>query len=229
MLLKSLLLILLALLSGCSQTKYKPYNEEEKSKSNFSRIVHSNLDPQFLKEPPQCVVVFQPYAIGNYDFVERIESVLIRHLSGKFLRVIGGGERDFKAIRHGFDLTFPADRMSLSEVLECEAFLEFHLIRPKHSYFLVWSKFEMGIETRLFRQRDGFELWRARHIARRSEGGVPVSPAGLAINAYQANSFSADSDVVDSVSDDLVRRLMASLPNGKSRYRKMNIKIGSVQ
>jgi hypothetical protein len=56
---------------------------------------------------------------------------------------------------------------------------------------------------------------RARHIARRSEGGFSISPAGLAVNGYQANRFSSDDDVIDSVSDDLVRRLMASLPDGK--------------
>ncbi len=214
--LKYLLLIPLSLLPGCSYTEHKPFNEAESTSSNFSRIVHSNLNPEFEKAPPKCVVVFQPYSVGNSDFAKRIENVLIRHLSGKFLRVIGGPERDLKAIRHGFDLTFPADRINLSEVLECGAFLEFQLLRPKHSYFVVWSELKIGLEARLFRQSDGVELWRARHIARRSEGGVSISPVGLAVNAYQANRFSSDDDVIGSVSDDLVRRLMASLPDRKS-------------
>ena len=80
---------------------------------------------------------------------------------------------------------------------------------------LVWSELRLGLEARLFRQRDGVELWKARHVARRSDGGLSFSPFGLVVNAYDANSFSSDGDIVVSVSEDLVRRIIASLPNTK--------------
>ena len=208
-----LLLILLVL--SCTRTEYKPFEESDKSSVNLSRTVNFYLNPAFKADPPNCVVVFQPPSIGNSKFVSGIEKVLIRHLSEKFPNVIGGKLRDVRAASYAFDFTVPIDRKEFAKSIECGSFLEFYVFQPRHTYMLVWSELRLGLEARLFRQRDGVELWKARHVARRSDGGLSFSPFGLVVNAYDANSYSSDGDIVVSVSEDLVRRIIASLPNTK--------------
>jgi hypothetical protein len=208
-----LILILLIFISGCTRTEYKPYEGVERQPVNFSRTVHFYLSPEFEKAPPKCVVVFQPYSTSNSDLLERVEKSLVRHLSEKFSSVVGGKLRDEKAAYYAFDLKLPVDRINFARSIKCGSFLEFQVLQPKHTYMLVWSEIKLGLEVRLFRQHDSVQLWRASHIVSRSDGGLSLSLFGLAVNAYDANVFSADAEIIDSVSEDLVRRLMASLPN----------------
>jgi hypothetical protein len=210
-----LLWVLLVL--SCTRTEYKPFDENDKSSVDLSRTVNFYLNPAFKDNPPNCVVVFQPSSIGNTEFVGRIEKVLIRHLSDKFPTVIGGKLRDVRAASYAFDFTVPNDRRDFAKSIKCGSFLEFHVFRPKHTYLVFWSELKLGLEARLFHQRDGTELWKARHVASRSDGGLSFSPFGLAVNAYEANVFASDGDVIESVSEDLVRRVIASLPNTLSR------------
>lgn len=59
-------------------------------------------------------------------------------------------------------------------------------------------------------------LWRARHIAERSEGGIPFSPLSVVVDGITSARFAADREIVDSVVDDAVRRIVASLPDAIS-------------
>ncbi len=208
-----LLLILLILISGCSRTEYKPYGDNQSSSVNLSRTVQFHLNPEFEKNPPKCVVVFQPYSIGNAALLRRLEITVVRHLSVKFPRVIWGNSRDLKAAGYSFDLSIPIDRKAFARSANCESVFEFQILKPIHTYLFVWSKVELGLEAKLFRRHDGTELWKARHIAMRSDGGVSLSPFGLTANALEANMLSSDPDVFESVMGDLVRRVMKSIPN----------------
>ena len=62
-------------------------------------------------------------------------------------------------------------------------------------------------------ERDGFVVWRARHAATRSEGGLPTSFLSAAVNMFAAGAQHADPDVRLSVADDAVRRIVVSLPD----------------
>jgi hypothetical protein len=208
-------LLLLLLVLSCTRTEYKPFDEGDKPSVDLSRTVNFYLNPEFKDDPPECVVVYQPYSIRNREFVGLIESALIRHLSDKFPRVIGGRARDVKAANFAIDLTVPIDRKEFANLLNCGAFFEFRIFQPKHINLFIWSEIKLGLEARLFRQSDGEELWKAYHVAGRSDGGMSFSPFGLAVNAYDANAFSSDIDVVESVTEDLARRVITSLPDTK--------------
>ena len=210
---KCSLLIFLVLASGCSRTEYKSFGGVEKLPVSLSRTVHFYLSPEFEEAPPKCVVVFQPYKTDNSDLSKSVEKSLIRHLSEKFSSVVGGKLRDHRAAYYSFDLKSSIDRLNFAKSIKCESFLEFQVIKPKHTYLLVWSEIKLGLEVRLFRQHDSVQLWRASHIVSRSDGGLSLSLFGFAVNAYEANVFSADAEIIESVSEDLVRRLMASLPS----------------
>ena len=74
----------------------------------------------------------------------------------------------------------------------------------------------IGIEVKMVRAGNGQLLWRARHVANRSEGGIPFTPIGVVVDGYSSTRFSADREIIDSVVDDAVRRLVASLPNART-------------
>jgi hypothetical protein len=70
----------------------------------------------------------------------------------------------------------------------------------------------------MLRAADGHVLWKARHIADRSDGGLPLSPIGIAVDTFTSAQFSSDREISESVVDDAVRRLVRSLPNART-YR----------
>ena len=63
------------------------------------------------------------------------------------------------------------------------------------------------------RVADDAVLWKARHVANRSDGGLPFSIIGVAVAGFEAARFRADEDVPDSLIDDAVRRMMVTLPD----------------
>jgi hypothetical protein len=207
-----MLIVWAVILSGCTRTEYKPYEESGKSPVDLYRTVNFYVNPAFREDPPRCVLVLPSQGIGNPGFTGRIEKALVRHLSDNFLRVVSGSARDGAVTKLAFDMAIPADRRDFSQAINCDTVFEYKILKPRHANMLFWSEIRIGLEARLIRQRDELELWKARHIARRSDGGVSFSPLGLAVNAYDANALSSDGDAVESVTEDLVRRLMKSMP-----------------
>ena len=65
----------------------------------------------------------------------------------------------------------------------------------------------------MIRSSDDVTLWKARHTASRSDGGLPLSPFSAPLSAFQAASLAGDDDVTPSMVEDVVRRLFATLPN----------------
>jgi hypothetical protein len=213
----AIILIFFVLLSGCTRTEYRPYDAEGKPTPNFSRTVHFKLNSDYNETPPNCVVVYPPYSNTNPKLALRIEKTIVRHLSEKVSRVISGKERKLKANLLAYDLSVPRERKEFAGSEYCEAFLEYNIYQPKNSYMLIWSERRIGLEVKLFSQTNGTEIWKAKHIARRSDGGLSFSPFGLAMNAYEANKFAMDEDIVASISEDLVRRILTTFPNIKNR------------
>lgn len=207
-----IIMFCITFLVGCARTEYKPYEESSEPSAGLSRTVNFYVNPTLKKEPPQCVLVLPPQRNDSSGFAHRVERTLVRHLLDRFQRVIGGPGRKARAVKLAFDLTASADRREFAQEIDCTSVFEFRIFQPRHEYMLIWSEIRIGLEARLFRKSDGTLLWKAQHVARRSDGGVSFSPFGLAVNAYEANALSSDGDVVESVTEDLVRRVMKSMP-----------------
>ena len=203
------------IVSGCARTEYMPYEEGGKSPVNLYRKVNFYIDPILMEAPPNCVLVLPSQGIGNPGFTNRIEKALVRHLSDNFPRVVSGSARDVTVKKLAFDMTIPVDRRDFAREINCDTVFEYQIFQPKHTNMVFWSEISIGMEARLVRRQDGLELWKAWHVARRSDGGVSFSPLGLAVNAYDANTLSSDGDVVESIYEDLVRRIIRSIPNLK--------------
>ena len=78
---------------------------------------------------------------------------------------------------------------------------------------VVWARRGFGLQVTLTRAGDETVLWKARHLAMRADGGVPLSPVSAALAGFNAARFHADTDMEESLADDVVRRIAASLPD----------------
>ncbi|MBT5839744.1 MAG: hypothetical protein HOH80_12165, partial [Rhodospirillaceae bacterium] len=63
------------------------------------------------------------------------------------------------------------------------------------------------------RAGDGFQIWYARHKARRGDGGLPLSPLGLGGAAISAGWVQGDGDRLPSMIDDAMRRIAMTIPD----------------
>ena len=97
-------------------------------------------------------------------------------------------------------------------------------------FALIWARLSIGLEVQLTRASDGRLLWKARHTASRSQGGITLSPLGAATHMVEAAALTSDADQATSLVADLTRRIVATLPPknrvfkeaGKSSNAKVN-------
>ena len=204
------------IVGGCS-TQHTGYNNEDMPEDPFQRRVESEIKEAFYRQPPSCVTVLPVEDSGGRKFIDPlIEKAIARHARDRFDRVIGHGEREYLVKRLGFDLINPIDRKRYADKSKCANFLEFVPWRGQSAYLVVWSRRAVGIEARLTSASRRTILWRARHEAKRSAGGLAVSPLSAFIKVVETTAQQSDNDIRESLADDVARRLMKSLPDLRS-------------
>jgi hypothetical protein len=215
-------LVLFVALVACNTTHVAPYRNQASAEGDivpYARVVEVELDHQFFRDEPDCVLVLpMPGAPHSAPFSGLMEKYLALHLGFRFSRVIHGAARDRMATRAGLDLTDRGDRIRFHEKLACGFDVELRLIRAQAVFALVWAQLSLGLEVRLTRARDGRVLWQARHTATRSDGGVAVSPLGALTSAMDAVALASDRDQMVSLVADVTRRIVATLPKPNQRY-----------
>ena len=206
-------------LAGC-RTEYRPYDarpvtgDAASADAMAGREVRYQVARAFYRAPPECVVVLPAPKGATRDTVaaRRVERAVARHLRDRIPRVIGPLGRDRAARRLALDMSHPGDRRRFAELENCDAFVRWRTIGVSSDNLLVWSSRGFGLEVEMFREPDR-RLWRASHVAHRSDGGLPLTPISASIAIFEASWFSADSDIVPSMIDDTMRRLVVSLPD----------------
>ena len=210
--------LVLLVLAGCMATSYGPYTEAPAESSFLERRVAFQVDRAFYKDPPSCATILPLHRAPSARLAATIERALARHLSQRLPRVIGPPERRRRARRLAVDLSHPEDRRAFARAADCPAFVQGTLYQVSDDYAVVWARRGFGLQVTLTRAGDETVLWKARHLAMRADGGVPLSPVSAALAGFNAARFHADTDMEESLADDVVRRIAASLPD--VRYTK---------
>ena len=201
-------------LLGCSETQYVSYDDGRPTDQIMVRAVEFEVFPTLYEAPPNCVIVLKPLVEpGLQQFSLPVERAFSRYLSEKVSRVVDGAKRDTIARQMALDLSQKSDLGHLADEPNCGAVLISRIVGPGDTFLLLWSRVQIGIEGQLIRISDGATLWRARHVTGRSDGGLSISPIGIAVDAISSASLVNDKDVTASVADDGVRRLMGTRPN----------------
>lgn len=205
-------------LASC-RTEYRSYGERPVTSDGAAqaaldtRRVFFRVERAFYRDPPACVVVLPaPHGQATAAVTSRIERAVARHLRDKIPRVIGPLRRNRAARRLALDLNHGGDRRRFAQIQQCDVFLRWRSTGSSSESFLVWSQRDFGLDVEMFRE-PGRTLWKAAHAAHRSDGGVPLSPLSAPFAIYEAARFSNDQDILPSMIDDTLRRLVASLPD----------------
>ncbi len=208
------LLLLAAVLGACTQTNYRPLNAGTENETPLSRDVYYEVSEAFYTDPPECVFILPPMDAGvPAVLAELVEQALALRLSQKASRVIGPRERRKAERNLALDTRAAVDRHYFARVEHCPAYLEWRVTTASDSNFLVWSRKQIGLQVRLARAKDDSTLWQAAHTTSRSDGGLPLSLISLPVAAAEAAIFSQDADQLPSMIDDVVRRLVVTLPS----------------
>ncbi len=203
---------------ACTDTQYTRISDATDDPSALVKQVAYQIDPEFYAEFPECVLVLPPSPSSGIsaELSSMVEAAISRHLMQKFNRVISGAERRIADERWGISPRDLSYAKRLLRRFDCDTFLTTKVLNPRLDYLLVWSQIGIGLEMTLSRASDQKDVWRARHLARRSEGGISLSPIGAIADTVFSTRFASDRDEVEGVIDDAVRRMLVPLPNAKS-------------
>lgn len=223
------------MLVGCGPTAHRPvagFNQGPVSQAHLSEapdrmaveagpspltreVVHQ-LSHGFWVAAPSCVLVLpaarsasEPQNTGSARMVER---AVARHLHQKFDRVIGPDRREAMLHELVLDPTHPGDLERFGNLSGCR-----HVVRitpaSEVSWTPIWTEARVSIALSLT-PIDGDEvLWRAAHIARHGDGGLPLSPLSIVMATANAAALASDADLIPSLIEDAVRRTMRTLPD----------------
>ena len=202
---------------GCTRTEYGGINQQSGAiAAGPVRTVGVEIDGSYFTDFPNCTVILPTRAAAGLEkFKPLVEIALGRHMTEKLSRVVDRAERTLLARQNSLQMSLPEDGKALAKILNCDTVLASRVVGSGHTYLIVWSQVRIGIEIVMLRASDGKVLWQARHVAERSDGGVPLSPVGLVVESYSSAQFSSDGEVAEATVEDAVRRLVRSLPDAR--------------
>jgi hypothetical protein len=216
------LLVLMISLGACTKTQIAPYQNRasaDASNTPYQRLIEVQIDHQFFEDRPDCVQLLPMTGSARHSPLgQLVEKYLALHLGFRFDSVILGHERDRTKTRVGLKRMNVDDRRRFRKDEVCGYEIAFKLIHARADFVLLWARLRLGLETQLIRAGDNRVLWKARHIATRSEGGIAVSPFGAVSSAMEAAALMSDGDQMVSLVADLTRRIVGTLPSRKQGY-----------
>ena len=203
--------ILLVVLTACGPTRYTEYQKRPQNPSFLERSVAMHVGRDFYRPTPACAIVMPVAGKAAPALRHATEASLYRHLVTKLPKVVSPRERRREVRRLAIDLEHEADRTILSRTLRCPVLVEAKIWQSGEDYALVWSRKNLDLEILML--RGDRLLWKGRHAAGRSDGGLPLSPLSAPIAVARASRLHGDSDAMVSLVDDTIRRIVASLPD----------------
>ena len=215
--------VLIIGLSACNATQVAPYHNSASSNTNitpYARVIEVEIDRQYFTDRPDCVLLL-PIAgsARQAPLSSLLEQYLALHLRFRFDRVIQASAHTRRMTRVGLAPSRPDNRQEFHEAPACGYEIIFRLIHARADFALVWAQLSLGLEAQLSRARDGLVLWKARHTATRSDGGIAISPFGVVSSAVEATAFVSDGDQLVSLAADVTRRVVATLPPPDQGYK----------
>jgi hypothetical protein len=207
------------LVSACTEVSYVQHPRSQavttaKEDDTLTRQVDFHLGRAFYDTPPACVMVV-PTEIKNVprQLTQTIQETVARHLITRVDRIIDARRVVGEARTRIYDPANSADRQRLARALNCDTYAEIDTDGVDSVFALVWTDISVNIRLTLSRVRDGAIIWRGRHRARRSDGGMPLTLLGVGAGTFAAGRLAGDTDALPSMIDDSVRRMMVSLPD----------------
>jgi len=152
-----------------------------------------------------------PDPMRDMDRAERVRRSFYSHLSPQKKRDV-----ELALVDHVI-ASLPKNNLQdyreIGNQLQCDALLVGVVTEYDQGYFGLYSRVSVGAEVKLISASSGQILWEGHHVAESHGGSVPLTPIGAALSIVSAIS-NVQSEQVYRVTDDLARRLVATIPDG---------------
>lgn len=206
-------LIAMGLLAACNQTTYHQSAAPVPDAAFQGRNVHFQLSRAIYEDMPACVIVLPTEGQGDGALKTELARALSRHMSLKVGRVITPHQMSTLARRNAVNAGSEDGRRHLAAVFRCHHAVLVNLTDADAVFFGVWARNSFSVELRMFRIGDNQTLWQAAHIASRQDGSLPLSPVSIGVGLFKAAAHRDDTDILPSMVDDAVRRMVKTLPD----------------
>jgi hypothetical protein len=173
------------------------------------------LQDAFMRDPPACVVVLPMISPKRPEPPTRdVEAAVERFLTTRIEVVLSGASRNRLARHLALNLERPEDLGIFAAQSNCRHAISVAIGGGGLSYAVIWAERRLDIDLRLFRIGERVNpLWSARGTGTRGDGGPPLSPLGIVGAMIRAARVAGDRDLGLSLLDDVLRRMMKSLPD----------------
>ncbi len=99
----------------------------------------------------------------------------------------------------------------LGRLLKCEAVVFGDVIEYKQLYAGIYSQMAVGASVELWDTRTGKKIWADKHVARKHEGGIPLTLTDIPMIGFRSGMNLTEAAKVQTV-DDLSRQLTGRIP-----------------
>ncbi len=203
------------LLSACvSNPSYRQVGNNETELKAMD--VNYKLSTEFHHDPPDCVVVMDSKADEHPEWGKEVAVAFARHLGAKVDRVIFPRKRLMIERKNAYDLSTQKGRHRFAVRTGCRYFGRSQLYDIGDQYVGFAAEKHIGIRLEISRVSDDEPLWQAAHTVWRASGSAPLSPISAVGGIASATAFKADEEVLPSLIDDAMRRMLRTLPYGVS-------------
>lgn len=218
---KALAIISLLLLAACVTPAYQDHSGKRTTQTSpaseqKATDVHFRISSQFYRDPPLCAIVLPTDNAPDAESSLHIARAFARHLRGRLDRVVFPLEAAARARNLALDLNDPHDLRQLAYRSRCGYFARSSVYDYGEEFGLVMAQKKIGVKAMLFKPDSNAPVWEATNTAWRSDGGVPLSPLSAITSVASAAIFNQNREIMASLTDDLFRRLVSTLPDNRS-------------
>ncbi len=206
--------------TACGQVNYVDHTDptemakRQDDQQGFGRQVDYHLSRAFYETPPACVMILPTQTPGlALNVRQMVDAAVSRHVGSRIDKVMGARRIAAETRNRALDAADKGDRRRLGRALACDSLIEIETVGVDSVYAVIWTDISVGMQLTLRRARDGEVIWRGKHQARRSDGGLPLTIFGAGGSVFAAGRLANDPDTLPSMIEDSVRRMMASLPD----------------
>jgi hypothetical protein len=174
------------------------------------QVTHT-VDRSVFYEAPDCVAIHSS-GDAHPTLVRVVEPALERHLAPLFGHVMDGNQVWEFTGAYGLNLDDPEDWQRFGEAADCNTIVRWAAPEATSEFAGIWARQRLVLQIELVRASDGRSLWMATSATERSDGGLPFTPVAAIVGAVRASNLQANSQILPSMVDDVLRQAFATLP-----------------
>lgn len=225
------LIIVMGGLQGC-MTKPSFINEENPEENRMGvniSPVHFRTSQEFNNSPPQCIAILplvselkskvvkagtepEKPVVLTEEQLKKIRWILYSHLAPFPFRDVELNKVDeIVKIQSMSENNYHL----LGKALHCDTLLVGEVTAYATDFLGFYSHTSIGTKLKLIRADDKKILWQGRHVVNSHDGGLPITPVGVAMGVFNASQNVNDDQIVR-VTDVLFRRLLSTWDRNKT-------------